>query len=341
MSDVQAVLGEIRLYAGGRAPEGWVFCDGSLLSIAQNQALFEQIGDNFGGDGVTTFALPDLRGRTPIHAGGVGPIVGNNGGSETVVLTAAQLGGHTHAVSAGANATTPKPQGSFWAENGGAATAPYSVAAGGGTMAAGAVTTTGKGEPHENMQPFLVLNFIIAIEGGFVSDPTPLMGEVRPFAGAVPSGWVPCDGRQLPLRQNTALFTLLGAPYGYDRSAETFGVPNLQDNLVVGQGQGKDLSLRLLGSSGGVNSVTLTLDQLAEHTHAATGNASVGDLLGPANAYWATDKGGGSNYVATGGDQMNAAVFGTTGGGGAHENRQPFVAMNYAISVAGVFPTFD
>lgn len=336
---VLGLLGEIRLFAGTYAPEGWAFCDGAMLQIAQNQALFSQIGAAFGGDGVSTFALPDLRGRTPVHVGGVAPQMGDSGGAETVQLTAAQLPGHTHQVGAAGNATTPKPQGGFWAENAGAATAPYHQTVAGGTMATGAVTTAGNGAAHENMQPFLALNFIIAIEGGFQTDPTPYLAEVRVFAGVVPqSGWVPCDGRSLPLKQNTALFSLIGTTYGGNPGQQVFNVPNLLDRLALGVGQGPGLTNRALGSNGGVDTVILTLDQLAQHTHAAACNPSDGDAYGPSGAYWAADKGGGSNYAASGSDRMAATVFGATGSGGAHENRQPFIAMNYAICVAGVMP---
>lgn len=336
--DVQAAIGEIRLFAGAFAPQGWEFCAGQMLQISQNMALFNQIGANFGGDGISTFALPDLRGRTPVHIGGVAPQMGNRGGSETVALTMAQLPGHTHQVNAAGTASTPKPSGGLWAENGGAATAPYRQNQAGGVMAAGAVATAGGGAAHENMQPFLALNFIIATEGTFTTDPTPLIAEVRPFAGTPPlTGWVPCTGALLNLKEYTVLATLIGETYGGSLKDETFAVPNLADRLAVGAGQGPGLTNRPLASTGGVNSVALTLAQLAQHGHAAACYAGNGDSYEPSGAYWAAD-GGSDNYAATADDKMAAGAFGNTGGGDAHENRQPFVAQNYAIAVSGAYP---
>jgi microcystin-dependent protein len=309
-----------------------------VLQIAQNQALFSQIGAAFGGDGVTTFALPDLRGRSPIHAGGVAPQVGDKGGLEMVSLTADELPSHTHVVQAGGSATTSKPQTGYWAENGNAATAPYNTTVAGSAMAAGAVTMAGAGAAHENMQPFLALNFMIAVEGGFTTTAEAYIGEVRPFAGAVPLlDWAPCNGALLPLRTNTALWTVIGNTYGGDGGQETVGVPNLLDRLALGAGQGPGLTNRPLGSSGGVNSVTLTLAELAQHTHAAACNPGAGDAYGPTGAYWASTSGS-LNYAAAGSDTMAPGVFQATGGGGPHENRQPCVAMTYAIAVTGIYP---
>lgn len=338
MSDSPWMIGEIRLFAGLKPPQGWAFCQGQVLQISQNQALFNQIGALFGGDGISTFALPDLRGRTPVHAGGVAPQVGDKGGLETVALTADELPSHTHQVGAGGSATTSKPQASYWAENINAATAPYHSTQAGGTMAAGAVTVVGDGAPHENMQPFLALNFMIAVEGGFTTDSEPMLAEVRPFAGAMPpSGWALCNGDLLPLRTNTALYTLIGNTYGGDAKQETLGVPNLLDRLALGAGQGPGLTNRPVASSGGVNSVTLTLQQLGQHTHGAACNPAAGNAYGPSGAYWAAT-GGSSNYAASGDDTMAVGVFQATGGGGAHENRQPYVAMNYAIATVGMYP---
>lgn len=164
-------LGEIRPFAGNFAPLGWALCQGQLLPIAQNDALFALIGTTYGGDGQTTFALPNLAGRIPLHQGagpGLTPrALGEAGGSETVTLNVQQLPAHTHAA-LGANSGADKvsPAGAFWSTDPGGNTGAYSTAAG-GQMAAGAVGVAGGGQAHANVQPFLVLNYIIALEGIF------------------------------------------------------------------------------------------------------------------------------------------------------------------------------
>lgn len=167
-------LGQIILFAGNYAPVGWAICDGSLQSIGNNEALFTVLGTTYGGDGQTTFALPDLRGRAPVHAGGgPGPglsayVNGQVGGSETVTLTAAQLPAHTHAVTISANnenATQSRPGGNILGSF-----AMYDAPASADTTLGGVTSTgTGGNAPHENRQPFLVCNYIIATEGIFPS----------------------------------------------------------------------------------------------------------------------------------------------------------------------------
>lgn len=168
----EAYLGEVRLFAGNFAPRAWAFCDGQLLPIAQNTALFSLLGTTYGGDGQTTFALPDLRGRVPIGRGtgqGLDPYSwGERGGTETVTLTASQVPSHTHNIrgsSATASATTP--EGNVLAEGTRRTLrAPGSPSA----MDAGAITSTGGSGSHTNLQPYLGLNYIIALQGYFPSE---------------------------------------------------------------------------------------------------------------------------------------------------------------------------
>jgi microcystin-dependent protein len=156
-------LGEIRMFGGNFAPAGWRFCDGSLLPIQQNDALFSLIGTTYGGDGQTTFAVPDLRGRIPIHQGGSYSI-GSSGGASEVTLGATQMPGHTHGLLASndsANATAPA--GNVVAASLNTVTyysSPPLVA-----MAPSATTGVGGSQPHNNLQPYLCVNFIIALEG--------------------------------------------------------------------------------------------------------------------------------------------------------------------------------
>ncbi len=166
-------LGEIRTFAGTFAPAGWALCQGQLVAIAENSALFALIGTTYGGDGQTTFGLPDLAGRIPIHQGtgpGMTPrAMGEAGGSETVTLSAQQMATHSHAaIGSAAGANQPSPVGNFWSTDPGGNTAAYSSVAG-SQMAGSAIGNTGAGQPHDNVQPFLAINYIIALEGIFPS----------------------------------------------------------------------------------------------------------------------------------------------------------------------------
>lgn len=168
----QPYIGEIRMFAGSFAPAGWAMCDGSLYPIAENDALFTLVGTTFGGDGQETFGVPDLRGRVPIHMG-TGPglsgkTLGEMAGTETVTLTVNQLPAHKHtplALSSGGTQTSPLN--GFWAASG---QSQYSSAALPATaMHATASSPTGGSQAHENMVPYLAVNFIISLYGRYPS----------------------------------------------------------------------------------------------------------------------------------------------------------------------------
>jgi microcystin-dependent protein len=164
-------VGEIRMFGGNFPPIGWAFCNGQLLSIAEYSVLFNLIGTTYGGNGTTNFALPNLQGRVPIHAGsgsGGTHVQGQMGGEETVTLTANQIPQHTHTASANAGAgTDPGPAGNVWA---GSTNNPYATASAIDTqMAPGALGPAGGSLPHDNMIPFLAVNFIISLFGVFPS----------------------------------------------------------------------------------------------------------------------------------------------------------------------------
>lgn len=161
-------LAEIRMVAFNFAPRGWAFCDGQLLPINQNQALYSLLGAVYGGDGRVSFALPDLRGRSPVHVDGTQITQGSAVGSETHTLTEAEMAAHTHAVRASSQpANSTSPGGNTWAVT---SQAFYGPAAG-VAMAPGAVEPNrgGAAMPHENCQPSLALNFCIALQGLFPS----------------------------------------------------------------------------------------------------------------------------------------------------------------------------
>jgi microcystin-dependent protein len=167
-------LGEIRMFGGNFAPRGWAFCNGQLLSIASNTALFALLGTTYGGDGRVTFALPNLQGRMPMHWGngaGLSPkVIGESAGAETVTLLATQMPAHTHAARANsASGNTNSPVGKVWSKDAGVQSATYSGNAPNADMAANAIGTAGGSQPHPNMPPYLAVSFIIALQGIFPS----------------------------------------------------------------------------------------------------------------------------------------------------------------------------
>jgi microcystin-dependent protein len=166
-------LGEIRMFGGNFAPVGWAFCDGSLLSIAQNTALFSLLGTTYGGNGQTTFALPDLRGRVPIHQGqgpGLSPyVLGQSGGSENVTLLANQMPAHTHAINATESPTTSDPAGAVPANEAANRTQIYGSRPDGTVMSPAMCGSAGGNQPFPVAQPFLCVSFIIALQGIYPS----------------------------------------------------------------------------------------------------------------------------------------------------------------------------
>lgn len=165
-------LGEIRMFAGNFAPRGFALCNGQVMSIAQNSALFALLGTTYGGDGVQTFALPNLQSRVPISQGqGSGlsnRTIGEALGVEAVTLTPNQIPDHPHSQVASTNAATAA-SGPSGAPAASTTTSFYGSGAADLTMAATAVGSTGGSQPHNNLAPYLALNFIIAVEGIFPS----------------------------------------------------------------------------------------------------------------------------------------------------------------------------
>ena len=159
-------LAEIRVMSFVFAPKGWALCNGQLLPINQNQALFSLLGTTFGGDGRVNFALPDLRGRTPIHVGS-GHTLGERAGEQAHTLSIAEIPTHVHVLQATTlEGDTPIPSGNVLADS---PSQLYAAASGLTTLGAGSITNTGGSQAHLNMQPFLTLTFCIALQGIFPS----------------------------------------------------------------------------------------------------------------------------------------------------------------------------
>jgi microcystin-dependent protein len=164
-------VGEIRMVGFNFSPVGWALCDGQLLAIAQNDVLFALIGTTYGGDGVNTFALPNLSGRIPIHMGsgsGLSPrVIGQSSGSESVTLISSQLPAHAHLAQAHSTiGSQSSPQNALWAAS---PSASYSTSAPSGAMSTSLIGPAGGSQPHANLMPFVAINFIISLFGIFPS----------------------------------------------------------------------------------------------------------------------------------------------------------------------------
>lgn len=164
----QPYVGEIRMFAGNFAPAGWMFCQGQLLPISENETLFQLIGTTYGGDGQSTFALPDLRGRLPIHQGN-GFNLAAAGGAETVTLTVNQIPSHSHPFLASTNnASASGAAGNVLAQT--PSYTPYIAQTPNSALSPNSIGATGGSQPHDNFQPYLCVDFIISLFGIF---PTP------------------------------------------------------------------------------------------------------------------------------------------------------------------------
>jgi microcystin-dependent protein len=365
---VTPYLGEIQIYAGSILPKGWAECNGQLLSIAQNQALFALLGTMYGGDGKTTFGLPDLRGRAPVMFGALS--IGTKVGTEAETLSLAQLPAHAHAVSgltlncAASAATVRSPVNAVPAVEARGVTAPYRSTPD-SAMSAAAISgfaptleLVGAGGPHENRAPFLALRFIVATQGIFPSqgsgslqsDRDPIVGEVAMFAGNfAPSGWAFCQGQLLVLSQNTALFSLLGTTFG-GNGKTTFALPNLMDRTPTMWGTGPSGTEYGLGEAGGTDALTLINSELPPHSHAVTGGGAapelrcvsgIGNASTPVGNVPATEAFGATATYSPTADasaMSHAVATQVAGSSVPHNNRPPSTVINFIIALQGVFP---
>jgi microcystin-dependent protein len=165
----QPYVGEIRMFAGNFAPAGWMFCEGQLLPISENDTLFNLIGTTYGGDGESTFALPDLRGRIPIHQGN-GFTLAETGGAEEITLTVNQIPAHSHpALGSTSTATSNSPTNNLPGRITIAGVFPYGTDGPFGTLSPASIAPVGGSQPHTNFQPYLCVDFIISLFGIFPS----------------------------------------------------------------------------------------------------------------------------------------------------------------------------
>lgn len=286
-------LGQVRLFAGNFAPSGWAAAEGQLLPISQYAALFAVLGTTFGGDGVTTFALPDLRGHIPVgtgaRSGGFPVVAGQTYGSASNAMTVASLPSHAHAV------------------------------------AVGDTMLSGNSQSLQNAQPSVGLAYAVALVGVYPSrdsgswpTDTPVIGEVFMFAGDyAPGGMALAQGQLLPINSNQALFSLLGTTYGGD-GVTTFALPDLRGRGILGTGTGNPLGRRQ-----GSDTTALTVAQMPAHDHlyedgqgsSSSGGSSSGIASSSAAASSSSSGGSSSAAASSSGAASSSAAASSSNGG--------------------------
>ncbi len=339
-------LSEIRIFASGVVPKGWVPCNGQLLPIAGNADLFYLIGTTYGGDNIHNFAVPNLNGRVPMQHGINFP-AGVTGGEETHALSINEMPEHNHlALASQQEADSNTPQNNWWAVN--PEYSPYSQPGDTPNMSPQALQAVGANKQHNNMSPYLALNICMAVSGIYPSpDDTilmtdPYISEIRILACKFAPGiWSTCEGQKLPVPKYVALYSLIGNIYGGD--AQTFNVPDMRVAALISTGQGPGLKDYKLGDKGGASQVAITEETMPRHTHAAYAT-DTGTQPEPSYAIWANPasvrpypnfyatKPGNNPY------QMDTACLGWTGRNAPHNNLMPYTVVNYVISTGGTMP---
>jgi microcystin-dependent protein len=349
------IMGEVVLFPYNFAPVGWRLCDGSLLSIADYGALFAIIGTTYGGDGQSTFALPNLKSRTVVGAG-QGPglpsyVLGQTGGTN-LPLGVGQMPSHSHSISPNAPSSNTgraiSPLNNFPSAGVDKNRIPVMPFATGAPILVPALANAGGSLPHEQWPPYVKMNYCIATEGVFPSNggsgsmpDDSMIGDIKIFAGNFqPNGAPFCDGRLLQIMSNQALFSLLGTTYGGD-GRNTFGLPDLRGRAPIHLGSGYTQ-----GQMAGEIATTLLASQMPAHTHVLNVSAAecsdqpanlatpiAGSRLGRAQ-----DANGDGVFLYS----NPAASMGSTvisGQGQAHNTMPPYVSLNYIIVTQGIFPS--
>jgi microcystin-dependent protein len=320
----EAFLGEIRLFGFNFAPFGWMMCNGQILPISQYAALFSLLGTQFGGNGTSNFGLPNLQGNVPVGQGQgqSSYAIGEASGVTTVALTQAEMTLHNHLVPAvPASAATGSPRGAMVAQGHGGGRGSFLI----NSYATAATNTTLPPAPasareHDHVRPYL--------------------GEIRTFGFAfAPKGWAMCNGQILPINQYQALFALLGTQYG-GNGVNTFALPDLRGRVAL------HVSGTLpQGQQFGEEGHTLTGSELPQHTHLVDAVGSPGTTNQPGGTVYLAggiSTGSGTpavNIYAAASPAVPMAPLGIQGGSQPHENRMPFLVLNYCIAMIGIFPS--
>ena len=346
----QPYVGEIRMFAGNFAPAGWMFCEGQLLPISENETLFQLIGTTYGGDGESTFALPDLRGRIPIHQGN-GFILAETGGAEEITLTVQQIPAHTpSAAGVGSAGDDVERRRATCSAEPGRTVLPLRRAAASATWRRSAVAAVGR-QPAAHQLPAVPVRRLhhlavrdLPVQPDLGRRSTwPIRSWLRSASSrstSRPEGWAWCDGQLLPLSQNTALFSLLGTTYGGDGKTN-FALPDLQGRAPMHPGQGPGLSLHDLGETGGSETVTLLETEIPSHSHALMRQACRRQPRrpgGPAVAGAAIGERQPVPDSARRDPAASPAAVAPAGGDQPHNNLQPYLTFYFCIALQGVFP---
>lgn len=359
-------IGQIAIFAFNYAPAGWAFCQGQMMSIGQNPQLFSIIGNNYGGNGVTDFALPNLQG-VPVGAG-EGPALGDYtlgqaGGEVTVTLTPQEMPSHNHPFNAvNGQATNASPEGNQLARAWKALTHTdsvvnfYSNQPGNArtALAPNAIVANGSGQPHNNLQPYLALNFCIATQGTMPSRdgaPAPVR---QSFCGELaicafenpPAGWALCQGQLLSVIENQELYSLIGPIYGGD-GVRNFALPDLRGRVPLNVSGGNFT----LGQMSGQEVHALSAAEMPSHSHALLADATstsvgntpspaavLGQSLGavvPGNTPFTADL----YNTAAASANLAGASLGNTGASQPHLNMMPSLALSFCICLRGPFPS--
>jgi len=354
-----ACMGEIKLFAFDFAPQDWMFCDGRLLMINSNERLFSLLKNTYGGDGINTFALPDMRERIPVGIGRGEKLsknwqLGEKFGEETVRLTDGNLPLHGHSCKASSDegdtytpvfhALLSSAKGEYKIYR------PLENKSEMVSMHSASITYTGENVPHDNIMPTMALNYCICTNG---IDPReeeeeePLIGEIKIFANNfAPVGFKRCDGSPMDINEdnNRLLFALIQYTFGGFRTR--FFLPNLQGQVV----SHRSTKLQFAKAKGSEDAI-VTLANMPSHNHymdvsskeatesvlSANVVPAIGNIIGTRGQKYIIDIYC-NNIKPAQASIMNPEMLSSLGEGKNHENRQPYLALNYCICVDGDFP---
>lgn len=347
----QGFIAEIRMYAFPGEIKYWVPCDGRTLPADRYHALFDLIGTTFGGDN-RNFKVPDLRNRVLIGNGPDYPSFAH-GGEEAHGLVMQEMPKHNHkALASSYTSNVMSPSDNYWPSD------PVYVRQPNATMSDQALSQVGFGVPHNNMSPYLAVNYMICVDGIFPGEDFQLegyLGCVRIFAGNVKSEkCLPCDGRLMVGSKNTAMLSLLKKTFGGDGET-TFALPDLRGRAAVGcdlygqmsppkpeEGPSEQLTSYKFAEAAGEATVKLSVAQMATHYHPAFASKFKGNIKNPSGQMWANADNRPPITCFTntkgGGNVMSPAAISEVGGDQPHNNMMPYQAIRYLMSTSGVYP---
>ncbi|MBS7526926.1 tail fiber protein [Fusibacter paucivorans] len=356
-SNQNSRVGEIKIFAGTYAPKNWEFCDGQMLSKKKHEALYDLIGTTYGSISDTTFALPDLRGRVPVHKGtGTGLStyqLGEKKGETSVRLSPQHLPKHTHKFYVSSRkATEEMPFNHLIADSDinlylDAKSSEKRV-----EMSPLTISRMGDGRPHTNLQPFTSIGYIICVneetstESDAGSDAVLMdqfIGEVRVFSYYhVPKGWLRCNGKSFGINKYSSLYGVIDVQFGGKEHVE-FNVPNITERIVIHRND--DFKI---GLTGGTEKVRINTSEMPKHTHSLRViPEDANENLCDSNYMLAKADYNGSRVFKSYYDEydnyaeMGEAAIDAAGESSAHDNVMPSFSLEYCIAYEGTYPPRD